>query len=103
MSWFPNPLKGYDSVNCLFSGKIKCKKPFYPFASFDTFNLKEENEILILEGKGMGPENFHSIAVGKYFTKYKKIIKMPKKQMIKHQYMQEDLSQEKILEDIIGI
>lgn len=74
LSWFPNPLQGYDSVNCLFSGKIKCKKPFYPFASFDIFNTKEENEILTLEGKAIYPENYHSIAVGKYFTKSKKIL-----------------------------
>lgn len=72
--WFPSPLQGYESVECLFSGKIKCKKPFYPFASFDTFELKEENEIIILEGKSNFKENYHSIAVGKYFTKSKKVL-----------------------------
>ncbi len=74
LDWFPNPLQGYESIECLFSGKIKCKKPFYPFASFDFYEIKEEEDIVKLEGKSKFPSNYHSIAVGKYFIASKKVL-----------------------------
>jgi hypothetical protein len=74
LNWFPSPIQGYESIECLFSGKIKCKKPFYPFASFDEYKLTEENDFITLEGKSKRYEDFHSIAVGKYFAKSKKVL-----------------------------
>ncbi|HPR64868.1 MAG TPA: M1 family aminopeptidase [Thermoanaerobaculia bacterium] len=69
VSWFPAPCDGYQSVDAVFSGTIRTKKPILAFASADVFEQKEVGDEAIFTGKTSFRDDYHALAIGTYFPK----------------------------------